>query len=200
MRPRQRSAPNDGANCLPPSRPSCERISALLVAGPPALSGHSIETPQATLPAPPRRSLHLARRLSKAPGQCIRRPAECARSPVRSGTRHDPVHPTIQGQNVELALRILPKRADRAAGRQELRPIEPRGHIAATVAEAQYKAVAIVGVEIMPDERRHLRAAVDVAAGDGAGADRVGVFDDRQYEARHGAAADLIAGLYFHCT
>src|SRR6266516_2948373 len=85
--------------------------------------------------------------------------------PLRSGG--DPVDAAARRQHVQLAGRVLAEREHIA----ETHVQAPRGRSgdgAVRVGKAPHPAGAVVGVEVLPDQRRRARAAVDKAAGDRA--------------------------------
>src|SRR5205823_5629639 len=90
-----------------------------------------------------------------------------------------PVYRPIQRQDIELALRVLPKRAGIPRG-LERRPGLLVCRSAAGELEALHEARAVVAVQILPHERRDLGTAIHVAAGDRAGTTGVRIFEHGQ--------------------
>src|SRR2546427_1727275 len=77
-------------------------------------------------------------------------------------------------QNVQLPSRILPKRADAAAGREQRAPV---ARIRGRILDAVDRAVAVIGIEIVAGELRQRAAAVHIAARDRAGIPEVRILN-----------------------
>src|SRR2546425_359432 len=109
--------------------------------------------------------------------------------------RNYSIYPTTQLQDIQLAVQILPKRADAPTRRQQPRPVG--GNRVARILNGVNRAVAVVGVEIEPPEDRQGGAAIHVAARDRARAEAVRILDHRQ-DARSRAGIHRVAVQPFH--
>src|SRR2546422_6151916 len=99
-----------------------------------------------------------------ARASAVRRKRPWARSPW-----HDPEHEAANGEDVELAARVLAEARDPFAGIQR-RPRRPRGRLSPGEDEAPHPSAAVVAVEVRAAQGRDRGAAVDVAADHAAGA------------------------------
>src|SRR6266550_2253203 len=86
-------------------------------------------------------------------------------------------------ENVQLSPRILPKRADKAARRDQPAPVARVRRIA-RIPDAVDRPVTIIGIEIVAVEHRQRAAVIHIAARDRTGPEAVRVLDDRQHADR----------------
>src|SRR5437667_3635697 len=120
-----------------------------------------------------------------------RLPLRCRSASEGLGARGDPVDAATCREHVQLAGRVLTER-EHIAETHVQAPAGLPGDGAVRVGKAPHPAGAVVGVEVLPDERRRACAAVDKAAGDRA-AVRVAVLDHRLHEARAAAGSGVEA-------
>src|SRR2546430_4992902 len=125
-----------------------------------------------------------------------RLPLRCRSASEGLGGRGDPVDAAACREHVQLAGRVLTER-EHIAETHVQAPAGLPGAGAVRVGKAPHPAGAVVGVEVLPDERRRACAAVDKAAGDRA-AVRVAVLDHRLHEARAAAGSGVEAVQPLH--
>src|SRR2546423_12635566 len=118
--------------------------------------------------------------------ECRRTAHRAQRTPL--GFLNYPIQPTRQRHNVDIAVRVLTERADVVPRRQLRRPVLLFGRRAAGKLEALHEARTVIRIEVLSGESRDAGAAVDIAAGDGAGPTAVVILEHRQCESRGGAA------------
>src|SRR5438093_2584584 len=91
------------------------------------------------------------------------------RRPWAHSPRHDPEHEAANGEDVELAARVLAEARDPFAGIEGW-PLGPRGRLSPREDEAPHPSSAVVAVEVRAAQRRDRRPAVDVSSDHAAGA------------------------------